>query len=94
MWPLSLLALFTEIRSLTGFMQTQIARISSRKQLALFVIDRGVLPQRDSAILESLLDGILETKIEVEAGGSSEMFRIKFYQGADTSSLSSWIAIG
>ena len=93
MWPLSLLALFTEIKSLTGFMQTQIARVSSRKQLILFVLDRGVLETRETAIIESLLDGVLETKIDVSTS-STEMFRIKFYQGADISELSSWITIG
>ena len=93
MWPLSLLALFTEVKSLTGFMQTQIARVASRKQLILFVLDRGVLESRETAIIESLLDGVLETKIEVGTT-STEMFRIKFYQRADISELSSWITIG
>ena len=52
-WPISLMALYNNTADLIGFLQSQIARFSKRKQVCLFVIDRFVLNQREEASIRS-----------------------------------------
>ena len=86
-WPLSILALYSNPRQIVGFLQTQIARFNQRRQGSLFVIDRGVLEEKELVSIEALFDGILEFK---KKENSVENFRVKFLRGETVAKFSAW----
>ncbi len=88
--PLSLLAIYSKTSSLISFLQTLSARISSRKQSCLFLIDRGVISDDLMAKVESVIDGLVELKREETLGEMQEHFRIKFLRGLSSSEFFNW----
>ncbi|MFV2016326.1 MAG: RAD55 family ATPase, partial [Candidatus Heimdallarchaeota archaeon] len=63
-WPFSLLSIYTREQDIVNFTQTIAARIVDRKQAGLLIGDTGVMNSRVKAILESLVDCVIETRKE------------------------------
>jgi KaiC/GvpD/RAD55 family RecA-like ATPase len=92
-WPLNLLILYSNLPSILGFMQTQAARVKSRNHTCLSVLDRGVINERSMVAIESILDGMLESKRVEEDNKATEQFRIKFYKGHQNTAYNVWTQI-
>ncbi|MDH5401071.1 MAG: hypothetical protein OEZ01_07835 [Candidatus Heimdallarchaeota archaeon] len=89
-WPYSLLSIYTRHRDLLHFSQTLAARVNARNQVCLFVYDRGVVAQEEQGALESIVDGVIETRKEEREGKIEEFIRIKFYRGSEDLSYEVW----
>lgn len=93
LWPLNLLVLYTNLASVLGFLQTQAARIKNRNHTSLLVLDRGVITEREMVAIESILDGILESRRVELDDSASEQFRIKFFKGSRDTAYNVWTQI-
>jgi len=89
-WPFSLLNIYTLHADLINFTQTLAARVSSRHQSGLLVLDRGVVKDEQRVSLESIVDSVLETKREEREGEIIEYFRVKFFRGAEENKFELW----
>jgi len=89
-WPFSLLAIYTQHSDLINFTQTLAARLSSRNQAGLLVMNRGVVRDEERVSLESIVDSVLETKRVEEDGAIEEYFRVKFFRGSDENEYELW----
>lgn len=89
-WPLSLLTLYNNLPNILNFLQTLAARVSTREQTVMGIIDRDVLGTSTLVAIESILDGVLESRRSEENNETRELFRIKFFKGAENSIFNTW----
>lgn len=92
-WPFSLLTIYSSQKDMVNFVQTLSARMADRKQCTVMLADTGVLDDKMKAIVESLVDCVIETRREDEHGNANEALRIKFFRGEETTQFDNWTAI-
>lgn len=91
--PLSLLSVYSPSGSLLNFLQTLSARVNTRRQSCLLVMDRGVVDSLDLSKIESVVDGMIELQRDEELGKFGEKFRIKFFKGIRDSPYFNWTLV-
>lgn len=78
---LAILMLYNKPMQVLNFLQTLVARIRTRKQSALLLLDSGVIDEQTENTLHTIVDIVVETKREDEPEGLQQLVRIKFAKG-------------